>query len=91
MWRAIAFRWIGAFVEPHDRRVDDDRILESGPRKDVGRLGVTVDHLDDAIARPVPHLLTIAMRGRSGRYPGRLIPSASASEFSVKAVPMVPQ
>ena len=35
MWRAIAFRWIGALVEPPIARVDADRVDERLARQDV--------------------------------------------------------
>jgi hypothetical protein len=73
-----------------DRRVDDDGVDE-GLGQDVGGLEVLVHHLDDAHAGAPGHFLAVAIGRRDGGGPGSCMPSASASEFMVEAVPMVLQ
>ena len=51
-----------------DRRIDDDGVLESLARHDVGRLQILVHHVDDALAGLIGDLAALAVgRGDGGR------------------------
>jgi hypothetical protein len=74
-----------------DRGVDDDCILERFFGQDVGRPQVLPHHFDDALAGFIGDLAAFAIWRGDCRAAGSDMPSASASEFMVEAVPMVLQ
>ena len=91
MWRAIAFTWIGAFVEPPI--AEQTAIAFSNAARVRIVDGLRSSQTISTLRFPVRY--AISWRSRCGAgiaaHPGRLMPSASASEFMVVAVPMVLQ
>jgi hypothetical protein len=84
-----AFRWIGALVDPPMAELTTMAfskafrvMMSDGFRSSY--------HADDALA-VVGHLAALAMGAGMAAEPGNCMPSASASEFIVVAVPMVLQ
>ena len=74
-----------------ERHVDDERVLERGAGKDVARLQVLADHLDDAPAAGGRHAAWPESAAGIDEAPGSVSPSVSASAVMVDAVPMVMQ
>ena len=89
--RAIPFRWIGAFVDPPMAELitivfsKASRVMMSEGRKS--------DQTISTMRRPVSYAICPRSRYGAGiaAAPGICMPSASASEFIVVAVPMVLQ
>src|SRR3546814_18414806 len=87
MWRAIAFRWTGALVDPPIAELtriafrNAARVMMSDGRRLVRTIST--------IRLPVSHAHSCRSRYGAGiaAEPGNDIPSASASEFIVVAVP----
>ena len=92
MWRAIALRWIGALVEPPIAELTTMALRKASLVRMSEGFRSSCDHLDDAQAGAVGASPGGRDRARGSRAePGSYMPSASASEFIVVAVPMVLQ
>ena len=75
-----------------DRGIDDNGVLERLAGHDLGRPQILVHHLDDALAGFIGESARARGRARgSRRNRASCMPSASASEFIVVAVPIVLQ
>ena len=89
---AMAGRWTIAFVLPPIAMCDADRVLERLARQDAARPEVLAHHLDDPLPRLPRRATSAASRGAgSPRPPGSVMPSDSAIEAIVEAVPMTMQ
>src|SRR5260370_32791667 len=91
MWRAFAFSWIGALVEPPIAELTTMAFSNAARVNTCD--GLRSSHTISTLRFPVRY--AISWRSRCGAgiaaQPGRLMPSASASEFMVVAVPIVLQ
>ena len=91
MWRAIAAKWIGALVDPPIAELTRIALWNASlVRMSEGfRSSATIS----AMRLPVRYATSCRSRYGAGiaADPGRLMPSASHSEFIVVAVPIVLQ
>ena len=71
MWRAMALTWIGAFVDPPDRGVRDDDVLECLAGHDLRRGDVLADQIDDAAPGLVRDLAPLLVGSGDRRAAGQ--------------------